>query len=74
MNLRHLSVAMIGSSLLINSAARASLTSVLDNSNETTISEILANVYGGEFAQDGNDLSNGTVSAVRVDDSQDQVW
>ena len=36
--------------------------------------EILEEIYGGDFIQNGNDFSNGVVSITRVDDDLDQTY
>lgn len=36
---------------------------------EKSVAEILGNVYGGTFTPSGNDLTNGTITAVRVADN-----
>ncbi len=42
--------------------------------SEANQEQILEHVYGGDFVKNGNDYSNGTVTATREDDSTDQVW
>jgi hypothetical protein len=57
------------------SAAHAGLTTVkAPHNGELGIEQILENTYGGNFSASGNDFSNGTISATRIDDSVDQEW
>lgn len=41
---------------------------------EATLTQIFNHTYGGTFVQSGNNFSNGSVTATRVDDSSDQVF
>lgn len=36
--------------------------------------QILEDTYGGDFVQSGNDFSNGSIQATRVDDDNDQYF
>ncbi len=41
---------------------------------ELGLADILSGVYGGTFVASGNDFTNGTVSAIRVNDDLDQLF
>jgi len=56
-------------------AAQAGLTSTkAPPTGEKSLVDILTNVYGGTFTSQGNDFTNGSLTAVRLDDSNDQTW
>jgi hypothetical protein len=56
-------------------AANAGLTTVkAPHNGELGIQQILQSTYGGTFNASGNDFSNGSISATRIDDSLDQEW
>src|SRR3954467_1729819 len=56
-------------------AANAGLTTVkAPHNGEMGIQQILQNTYGGTFNASGNNFSNGSISATRIDDSVDQEW
>jgi hypothetical protein len=56
-------------------SAHAGLTTVTAPHNaELGIEQILENTYGGNFSASGNDFSNGTISATRIDDTLDEEW
>src|SRR5438094_7304159 len=56
-------------------SAQASLTAVKPpNASEMGIEQILQGTYGGNFSANGNNFTNGAVTATRIDDDLDQVW
>lgn len=56
-------------------SAQASLTTVKPpKPSEMGIEQILENTYGGNFSLVGNNYTNGSITANRIDDSLDQVW
>lgn len=58
------------------SQARAAFTTIQPaHGSEQSIAQVLGHVYGGAFADAGNghDLTNGTLTAARVDDVADQT-
>ncbi len=57
------------------SQAMASTTTVQPPAaGEDSHEQIFENVYGGDFVQAGNDFTNGTITATRIDDDNDQIW
>ena len=57
------------------SAPAATLTAVQPPyPGEASHAEIFGAVLGGTFTAIGDDFTNGVLSAVRVDDDQDQIW
>ena len=56
-------------------SAHAGLTTVkAPRTGELGIEQILENTYGGNFVASGNNWTNGTITANRIDDSVDQEW
>src|SRR5438034_10991527 len=56
-------------------SANASLTTVkASKPSEMGIEQILEGTYGGNFSASGNDFTNGSITAHRIDDDLDQVW
>src|SRR5438105_1266066 len=54
----------------VGTTANASLTAIeAPPSGEKNQAQILSHFYGGTFVSDRNDLTNGTLRAVRLDDS-----
>ncbi len=41
---------------------------------ELGLADIFSGVYGGTFVASGNDFTNGSITAVRVDDDNDQLF
>ena len=70
-------VAAIGLSVLAGTA-QAGFTSIgapnYGKGGEATQAEILSNTYGGTFTSSGVNLTNGTLTATRIDDNFDQVF
>jgi hypothetical protein len=66
----------IGAALFGAAATNANLTSIqAPPSREQDQAQILGHAYGGTFVSDGNDLTNGAIRAVRLDDATgDQVF
>jgi hypothetical protein len=55
--------------------AMASLTSMNGPyPGEDGLNQILAHQYGGVFSAAGSDFTNGTITAQRIDDANDQTW
>lgn len=70
--LRALCGALILSSV---STAQAAFSPVsLPIFNEDTHQEIFSHVYGSPFVPSGLNYTNGSITAVRVDDAVDQIW
>jgi len=71
-----LGAVVLGLSLLAASDARAGFTTIgppnYGRGGEATQAEVLSNAYGGTFTANGLDLTNGTVTATRIDDNDDQ--
>lgn len=62
-------------SLLAAAPAFAGFSTINTNAaGEPGQEQIIQHVFGGSFQSDGQNFSNGTVTATRVDDSQDLVW
>lgn len=59
---------------LAAASAQAGFSAVNDNPYERSHEQILEDVYGGNFVMSGNDFTNGTVTATRVDDSNDKTF
>jgi hypothetical protein len=56
-------------------SANAGLTSIkAPKTGEMGIEQILEGTYGGNFTLSGGNLTNGTITAVRVDDDLDQTF
>lgn len=73
MNIKSLSAATIGLSLLASSS-QAELTFLKPNLDEAGPADVFAGLYGASFTQSGLDFTNGQVTARRVADDQDQFW
>ncbi|CAN5589319.1 hypothetical protein BH10PLA1_BH10PLA1_18030 [soil metagenome] len=74
---RKLLVAVAGISLSVLGAATTNAAYTTIQSpwpGEASQSQILSHSYGGNFVQSGLNFTNGKVTAVRVDDSKDQVF
>ena len=41
---------------------------------EPSLGQILGHEYGGTFAANGVNFSNGSVTATRINDNNDQIW
>lgn len=71
-------VAALGLSVLSASNAQAGFTTIgapnYGKPGEASLSEILSNSYGGTFTANGLDLTNGSITAKRVNDSTDQTF
>jgi len=65
-----------GASLLGADRAQAGFSSIGESitASEADHEAVLERTYGGDFVQNGNDFSNGTVTVSRIDDGSDQVW
>ena len=56
-------------------SANAGLTTVkAPKVGEMGIEQILENTYGGNFVLSGDNYTNGTITATRIDDDNDQEW
>lgn len=74
---RAVALMVLGASTLFAAQARAGFTAIEPSHNPgESQADILSNAYGGTFSaqSDGVSYSNGTVTATRIDDSQDQTW
>src|SRR5829696_2712749 len=61
--------------LCVAAPARAGFSSIsTPPTREQDQAQILSHAYGGTFTPSGNNFTNGTITAVRVDDSADQTW
>ncbi len=71
-------VAGLGLSVLGATSAQAGFTTVgapnYGKGGEATQAQILSASYGGTFTANGNDLTNGSITATRLDDSTDQTF
>ncbi len=57
------------------SQARAATTTVQPPAaGEDSHEQIFEQHYGGDFLQVGNNFTNGTITANRIDDDNDQIW
>ena len=63
-----------GTILALAASAHAGFSTVGSNAYEPSHEQILESLYGGDFTASGNDFSNGTVTATRVDDADDEVF
>jgi len=70
--------ALLGATLTggAGGVARAGFTPVNQHPppREPNQEQILEHVYGGNFKSDGVNFSNGTVTAMRIDDADDTTW
>jgi hypothetical protein len=55
-------------------AAHAGFTEISEGTKEPNLQQILSHVLGGDFVADGNNFTNGIVTAQRVDDNNDQQF
>jgi hypothetical protein len=56
-------------------SARAGFTEATPNPDgEPEQGAILSHALGGDFTANGNNFSNGTVTATQLDDNADQIW
>jgi hypothetical protein len=68
-------LALIAAASLAASAHAGLTPTKAPPTGEKSLPDILTNVYGGSFTSQGNDFVNGSgVTAVRIDDSNDQTW
>jgi len=73
-----LGAAALGLSVLAASNAQAGFTTInppnYGKGGEATQAEILSNSYGGSFTSNGLNFTNGTLTATRIDDNNDQFF
>lgn len=70
-----LTIAAAAASLFGATAAHAGVTHInAGYASEDGINQILAHQYGGVFGASGDNWSNGSVTATRVNDDSDQIW
>jgi hypothetical protein len=62
----------VGGLMIAASDVRAGYTQV-KKKGEISQEQVLERLYGGDFVRSGEDLSNGAVTATRVDDAADQT-
>ncbi len=71
-------VAAIGLGVLTAGQAKAGYTTInapnFGKGGEASQAEILSHTYGGTFVADGLNFTNGSKTAVRIDDDNDQMW
>jgi len=71
-------MALLGVTTLGASSAQAGFTTVNPTPakypGEHSLSQIFGDVYGGSFTQNGENFTNGSVTATRIDDNDDQLW
>lgn len=72
--MKYTSTTLTAASLLLAASASANTTDIQPPSGEPTHAEILGDIYGSAFTTDGLSLTNGNVTATRIDDDQDQQW
>ncbi len=58
----------------VSGSAFAEFTTIQDNAGEASHLDIFNAVYGGGFTADGLNFTNGTLTAVRLDDAADQSF
>ena len=67
---RKFSAIVLGAAMSVAGASHASLTTIqAPPSREANQAQILSHFYGGTFVASGNDFSNGSLTAVRLNDS-----
>lgn len=59
--------------LTVGGAVEAATTSISAPGSEASHADIFSKSYGGSFSADGLNFTNGSVTAVRVDDNNDQI-
>jgi hypothetical protein len=74
MNIKSLSAATIGLSLLASSNSHAELTFLQPNLVEAGPADVFAELYGGSFTESGLDFTNGETTLRRVADDRDEFW
>ncbi len=71
-------VAAIGLGVLTAGQAKAGYTTInapnYGKGGEASQAEILSNSYGGTFTANGLNFTNGSTTAIRINDDNDQVW
>jgi hypothetical protein len=69
-------LSLVGTCLLGANSAQAAFTTIGVSSgiNEPTQAEIMSSFLGGSFTPVGENFTNGTVTATRVDDDLDHTW
>jgi hypothetical protein len=71
-----LAVAAAAALLTVGAAgsARGGFTEAVPSSVEPQQAPILSHALGGTFTADGNNFTNGTITATQLDDNDDQIW
>src|SRR3954469_25407537 len=60
--------------LICCASARAGFTPIIDNAKEPNQQEIFQQLFGGTVVTEGLDYTNGTITATRVNDDDDQTF